>query len=81
MVTGEPYAQSRSEERVLEKTRGIEFLSPREMPKQWEKLRDYARHVKAGGERLDPHKVNPVPTTPKGEILKKMAERGVRFGA
>jgi len=80
-VTGLPYASSRTEERRIERERGIEFLSPSEMPKQWDTLKRYSQHVKHGGERLDPHAVNPEPKTDlKGEISRKMAERGLRFG-
>ncbi len=80
-ATGKPYAQSRADERRLEKESGIEFVSPKDLPVQWDTLKRYAKHVKAGGERLDPHIVNPEPKTDfKGEITRKMAERGLRFG-
>lgn len=80
-ATGEPVAQSRSEERMIEKTKGIEFIGRAEMPSQWKKLGEYARHVNSGGERVDPHAVNPAEiTSSKGELLRKMAERGASFG-
>lgn len=81
-ATGRGYAQSRTEERVIEKTTGIEFVQKSEMPPLWKKLGEYARHVKAGGERLDPDVINPPENTSlKGAILKKIDERGIRFGA
>lgn len=80
-ATGEHVAQSRAEERIIEKTHGIEFIGRSEMPAQWKKLGDYAAHVNAGGNRLEADTVNPPESTSsKGELLRKMAERGVRFG-
>ena len=48
-ATGKPYAQSRREERVLEKAGGFEFVTPAAMPEQWKTLREHAQYVKAGG--------------------------------
>lgn len=82
-ATGKPYAQSRREERVLEKTGGFEFVGKSDMPEQWRTLRDHARYVKDGGTALAPDVLNP-PPDPRiepGTILKKMREKGLRFGS
>jgi hypothetical protein len=81
-ATGKPYAQSRREERVMEKAGGFEFITPAEMPEQWRTLRDHARFVKNGGTALAPDVLNP-PPDPKvepGTILKYMDKKGLRFG-
>lgn len=81
-ATGKPYAQSRREERVIEKAQGIEFLTKAEMPDQWKMLAEHHRHVKAGGTPVDPNILNPPPdprVTP-GTILKIMDKKGLRFG-
>lgn len=81
-VTGKPYAQSRSEERVMEKAGGFEFLTKAEMPDQWKTLAEHHRHVKAGGTPLAPDVLNPPPdprVTP-GTIMKMIDKKGLRFG-
>jgi hypothetical protein len=81
-ATGKPFAQSRREERVLEKGGGYEFIGPSEIPEQWRMLRDHARYVKNGGTPLAPNVLNP-PPDPKvepGTILKYMDKKGLRFG-
>jgi predicted nucleic acid-binding Zn ribbon protein len=81
-ATGKPYAQSRREERVLEKAGGFEFITPAEMPEQWRTLRDHARYVKNGGTALAPDVLNPPPDprVEPGTILRKMSQKGLRFG-
>ena len=82
-ATGLPYAQSRREERVIAKEKGIDFIGKSEMPQQWRTLAEHTRYVKAGGTPLAPNVLNP-PPNPKvepGTILKKMSEKGLRFGA
>ena len=81
-ATGKPYAQSRREERVIEKAGTFEFVTKSEMPEQWKMLREHAQYVKAGGTALSPNVLNP-PPNPKvepGTILRKMSEKGLRFG-
>ena len=51
-VTGLPYAESRREERMIEKALGIEFTGPADMPKQWKEASAYKTHVDQGGEQL-----------------------------
>lgn len=77
-VTGQPYASSRSEEKVIEKQSGIEFIAPSDMPSSWKAARDYHRHVKSGGDRVDPKSVMPPEKIPGKSILQRMAEKGVR---
>jgi hypothetical protein len=63
---GEPRPKSRSEMRILEKTRGIEFVSPMEAKADAAKLRS--------GKNLDePAKLE------KGWLAKEIANRGIRF--
>ena len=82
-ATGKPYAQSRREERVIEKAGGFEFVGKSDMPAQWKTLRDHFNYTKQGGEPLSPNVLNP-PPNPKvepGTILRKMSEKGLRFGS
>lgn len=39
--------------------KGIEPVSPSTMPEQWKAAAEYARHVKQGGDRVDPASVVP----------------------
>ena len=83
-ATGMPYAESRGEERRIEKEKGIEFIGTGEMPKHWGELKEVAKEVKKTGEKVDPFKIYSDPSTQtssKGSILKKMAERGLTFGS
>jgi predicted nucleic acid-binding Zn ribbon protein len=81
-ATGQPYAQSRREERVIEKAGGFEFIGKSEIPEQWRTLAEHHRYVKAGGTALAPDVLNPPPDprVEPGTILKHMAKRGLRFG-
>lgn len=79
-VTGERYAESRAEERRIEKERGIEFIGRGEMPEKWKRAAEYSRHVKTGGDRdasLERAIAAPEPVKSK-TILQRMAEKGVR---
>jgi hypothetical protein len=68
--------------RAVEREKGIEFIGKREMPEDWKKFLDYGRHVKQGGERLDPEKVNPRQTAVEpGTIMSKVRKKGIRFGS
>lgn len=80
-ATGRPYAQSRTEERVIEKTMGIEFVGRGDMPDQWKRCRDYSRHLRTGGKPVDPESLNPTPKSEKGWFKKELDKRGFRFGA
>jgi hypothetical protein len=82
-ATGKPYAQSRREERVIEKAGGFEFVTKSEMPEQWKMLREHAQYVKQGGTPLAPNVLNPPPDprVEPGTILKMMDKKGLRFGA
>jgi hypothetical protein len=75
------YAQTRAEERRIEKEKGIEFISPSEMPKKWKQLQEASREAKETGIHPDPEKINPDPiTSTKGSILQKVKERGITLG-
>lgn len=78
-ATGQAYAQSRKEERVIEKERGIEFISKRDLTEQQKTLREHFQHTKTGGEPVAPNVLNP-PPSPKvepGTILREMRKRGI----
>lgn len=63
---GAPKPKSRSEARIIEKTRGIEFVSPAEAKADAAKLR--------AGKNLDePQKLE------RGYLAKEVAKRGIRF--
>jgi predicted nucleic acid-binding Zn ribbon protein len=81
-ATGQPYAQSRREERVIEKAGNFEFIGKSEMPEQWKALREHAQYVKQGGTPLAPNVLNPPPDprVEPGTILKMMDKKGLRFG-
>lgn len=52
------------------------------MPAEWKMAREYFNHVKNGGDRIDPEKLNPTSTKlEKGAILKKLDEKGIRLGS
>ena len=81
-ATGMAFAQSRTEERVLEKERGIYFSTKAEMTPQEKVLREHARYVKEGGTPMKPEVLNPPPDprVAPGTIMKKVRENGIRFG-
>ena len=81
-ATGQAFAQSRTEERVLEKTKGIYFTTKAEMTAQEKTLVEHARYVKEGGTPLKPEVLNPPPDprVAPGTIMKKVREKGIRFG-
>lgn len=73
----EPPPQSHTDLKRLERERGIQFggaFTPQE-----QKLKDYARHVKEGGERLPANEINPPEKVESKTILQRMDEKGVRF--
>lgn len=79
-ATGLPYAQSRRDERLLEKQLDCEFITPKEMPEKWRHLREYAQHVKHGGSREAPEAVNPQPQESlKGSLMREADRRGISF--
>ena len=80
-ATGRAFAQSRGEERAIERASGIYFTTKAEMTAQEKTLVEHSRYVKAGGTALAPNVLNP-PPNPKvepGTILKKVRERGIRL--
>jgi hypothetical protein len=80
LITGMEYAKSRTEERAIEKSLGIEFVGKSEEPVTWKRLREYRNHLATGGERLPNEEINPEPvTSTKGDLLKKAAELGVNL--
>ena len=80
-TTGLPYAQSRKEEKVIEKVKDIEFMGRNDMPDQWKRLAEHSRAVKSGELKkpLSPEELNPRPKLKRGAILDKMKEKGIRL--
>ena len=81
-ATGQPFAQSRGEERAIEREKGIYFTTKAEMTPQEKVLREHARYVKEGGTPMKPEVLNPPPDprVAPGTIMKKVREKGIRFG-
>lgn len=80
LVTGQPYAQTRAEERAIEQARGIEFVGPAEMPRQWREALEYRRHVDSGGERLPFEQVHAPEVVETRPLTSYMDEAGFRVG-
>lgn len=79
---GQDMPDSRSELKRLEKAKGIEFVSRRDMPEQWKALAAHTKHVREGGEVQASDALNPRQTKLEpGSIMRKVAEKGIRFGA
>lgn len=68
----------RQERRAIEKSRGIEFTS--ELTPKEKRIMEYREHVQSGGERLDPHVVNPEPieSKPLREYIREANARGIK---
>lgn len=80
-TTGQHYATSRADERRIEKEKGIEFIGPSEVPDKWRRAKEYAEHVKTGGDR-DPKTEHAIAADPphKGLTIKQaMDRRNVRL--
>jgi hypothetical protein len=45
--------EDRASRDALYASKGIEPVSPRDMPSQWKVAKEYADHLKSGGEKLD----------------------------
>jgi hypothetical protein len=52
-VLGCEMPEDRASRDALYAEKGIEPVSPSEMPSQWRTALDYANHLKSGGEKLD----------------------------
>ena len=80
-VTGLPMAQSRSEERVIERERGIYFTTKTDMTPQERTLREHAQYVKEGGTPVKPEVLNPPPDprVAPGTIMRKVREKGIKL--
>jgi hypothetical protein len=76
-TTGLPYASSRSEEKLFEKQRGVEFIGKNDMPTEWKDAVEYSQHIRSGGEHV---KFEPKFPSLKGTIKKEIDRLGVTFG-
>jgi len=52
-ATGRPYAQSRQEERLIERASGVNFATKADLLPHERQAIAYAEHVKSGGERVE----------------------------
>lgn len=77
-ATGRAYAESRQEERRLEKELGIEFIAPSEMPAHWKASLDYKKHIDAGGETLKYEDVIPAEKIDVAPLTQYMDEANYR---
>lgn len=82
-ATGQPFAQSRKDERVIEREKGIYFTTKADLSEKEKTFAEHTRYVQAGGTPIAPNVLNPPPDprVAPGTILKKMIEKNVRFGA
>ena len=80
-ATGLPMAQSRSEERVIERERGIYFTGKTDMTAQERTLREHAQYVKEGGTPVKPEVLNPPPDprVAPGTIMNIVRKRGLKL--
>ncbi len=76
-ATGAAYAESKAEERRIEKERGIVFTGRNDLTPKEKRLAEYARHVRAGGERVDPNVVNPPEVVKRKTVQQVLAEKKV----
>jgi putative FmdB family regulatory protein len=80
-ATGMRAAQSRTEERAIERAMGIEFMGNSEAPAHLRNAAAYSAHLKSGGERLPNKVVAELVSPPKEkaptvlEALRKAAPR------
>lgn len=50
---GQRMPETRKELERIAAEKGVEFVSPSAMPKEWQEAVDYSKHVNSGGERLE----------------------------
>jgi hypothetical protein len=75
-ATGKPFAQSRDEERAIEKASGIYFAGKNDLLPHEREAVAYQKHVASGGDRVD----NPVsvPTEKPLPLTHYMREKGYK---
>lgn len=79
-ATGQPYAESRAEERRIEKERGISFVGRNDLTAKEKHLASYAKHVREGGERVASDVINPPEKVQRKTVQQVLREKNVRFG-
>ncbi len=82
-VTGQRFAQSRSEERVIEKTMNADFLTTSEIPAHIRAAREYGEHLRAGKPALPPGEAAALMSAPQEKastILEALRKSNVRLG-
>ncbi len=78
-MLGQPMPESRREFHKLCEQKGIEPVSRSSMPKEWKAASEYARHVKSGGERVDPSTVAKPEAEPVKSVREMVRENAHKF--
>jgi hypothetical protein len=76
-------AQSRQEERVIEKTMGIEFMGKNDTPPHIRNAAAYGAHIKSGGDKLPNDVVAELVSPPREKpksIVELLREKAPRLG-
>ncbi len=76
-ATGQPYAESRGEEKRIEKETGVTFIGRQDLSPREKQLAAYSKHVREGGERLAPDVVNPPAKVKRKTVQQVLRERNV----
>jgi putative FmdB family regulatory protein len=82
---GTQYPQDRRERDAIYKQKGIEPVTPSDLPSQWKTALDYSKHLKSGGEKLDRKAEAELIDKPDLSDVKSIAqmvrESGMKVGA
>ncbi len=76
-ATGQPYAQSRGEERRIEHETGIAFVGRNDLTPREKQLGAYAKHVREGGERVASDVINPPEPVARKSVQDVLREKKV----
>lgn len=78
-TTGQAFADSLAAERRIEKEKGIVFVGPSDLSQKEKRLAEYAKHVRAGGERLASDVVNPPEIVKRKTVHDVLRERNIKL--
>ena len=77
-MLGQDYPQDRRERDAIYAAKGIEPVTASTMPENWRAMKEYAEHVKTGGERVDT-KVFLPKAAPVKTVRERLRESNVRI--
>jgi putative FmdB family regulatory protein len=77
-MLGQEYPQDRRERDAIYAAKGIEPVTASTMPENWRRMKEYADHVKTGGEHIDT-KVFLPPAAPVKSIRDRLRESNVKI--